>query len=286
MHKPAALMVLLMAMASACTVPTPTPRDSIAPPGAGMIDQPCPDLPSLGVRPLAEPGNVPKTEPHLAQTYQAITAYRARYDWPALCRYKAENAAIPNGEAVRVVFMGDSITDNWKRYDAAFFTRGVHDRGISGQTSPQMVARFYQDVVALKPAIVHIMAGTNDIAGNTGPNSPTDYKNAIAAMVDMAQANGIQVILASIPPTSRFTWAPDLKPAPRVKELNAWLKDYAAARGAVYADYYAAMATADGSPRDGLTFDGVHPGSAGYKVMGAIAAKAIAEAEARSQSQN
>jgi len=276
------LQRLLLPVILACLTPSLAAaqvQPAIAPPGVGMIDQSCPETPQMPPRPLAEPGNVPAADPKATAIYQAVGAYRQASDWAALCRYKQENAALPNGQRVRVVFMGDSITDNWKRYDPGFFTNGVLDRGISGQTSPQMLARFYQDVIALKPAIVHIMAGTNDIAGNTGPNTPQDFRNTISAMVDLAQANGVKVILASIPPTAKFNWAPALQPAPRVRELNAWLKSYAARRGAIYADYYSAMATADGSPADGLTFDGVHPGTKGYTLMRGVAEKAIASAE-------
>lgn len=255
-----------------------SPPQAIEPPGLGMIDHPCPVIPPAAPRPLAEPGAIPATDPALAQSYQALSAYRQKNDWAALCKYKDENAAL-RGTRIRVVFMGDSITENWKRYDPSFFTGGIVGRGISGQTSPQMLARFYQDVVALKPRVVQIMAGTNDIAGNTGPNSPEDFRNTISAMVDIAKANGIEVILASIPPTSTFSWAPTLKPAPRVHELNTWLKAYAAERGAIYADYYTAMAEPDGAPAAGLTIDGVHPGTAGYKIMRSIATKAIADAE-------
>lgn len=206
----------------------------------------------------------------------AQAAQKAR-DWPNLCRYRAENAALAEG-AAKVVFMGDSITEGWLPADREFFSHGNVDRGIGGQTSPQMVLRFWQDVVALKPQAVHIMTGTNDLAGNTGPSRLEDYKNNIRAMVDIAQANGIKVILASIPPADRFGWAPDLKPAALIVEMNAWLKQYAAERGLTYVDYHTPLADANGGLRADYGHDGVHPHRAGYAVMRPLAEAAIREA--------
>src|SRR5262249_19523996 len=152
-------------------------------------------------------------------------------------------------------------------------------RGVSGQTTPQMVARFYQDVIALKPRVVHIMAGTNDIAGNTGPTSEEAYKNNIAAMVDLARAHGVAVVLASMPPADRFSWKPALKPAPEIRKLNAWLAAYAKARGLVYVDYTPVLATPSGGMRPELTGDGVHPKKPGYDLIEPLALKAIAQAD-------
>ena len=166
-------------------------------------------------------------------------------DWPWLCRYREANLAA-QAATPQVVFMGDSITEGWGYSDGDFFDQGPNrqwaNRGISGQTSPQMLLRFWQDVIALHPRVVHIMAGTNDVAGNTGPNRIEDYKNNIRAMATLARANGIAVVLASVPPADHFAWKPAMQPAPRVAEMNAWLKDYAATQKFVYADYYAAMA--------------------------------------------
>lgn len=210
---------------------------------------------------------------------RAATVYSPSADWAWLCRYQAANRALA-GKAVDVVLIGDSITEGWVNQDPGFFEGGIVGRGISGQTSPQLLVRFWQDVVALKPKVVHIMIGTNDIAGNTGPTSPEAYKNAIRAMVSLAKANHIVVVLGSIPPADRFSWAPQHKPAPTVAALNLWLKDYAAAEGLVYADYHGALAGPSGEFPPALAPDGVHPNKAGYAEMRPIAEKAIAEAQA------
>lgn len=137
-------------------------------------------------------------------------------DFGQLCRYAAQNAALQAAKTpTRVVFMGDSITDNWIDSDAALFTDGLVDRGIGGQTTPQMLVRFRADVIALKPRAVHIMAGTNDVAGNTGAATMATVQGNIASMADLARANGIKVILASTPPAAAFPWSPGMTPAPQ-----------------------------------------------------------------------
>ena len=138
-----------------------------------------------------------------------------------------------------------------------------------------MLLRFYQDVVALHPRTVHIMAGTNNLAGNTGPNSPEDFKNDIRAMVDLASANGIAVALASIPPADRFPWRPGLRPAEQIRSLNRWLRDFADERKLVFIDYYSAMADPGGGMKAELSNDGVHPNRNGYAVMRQVAEAAI-----------
>ena len=198
-------------------------------------------------------------------------------DWPALCHYRDANRAIePNP---RAVLIGDSITEFWLPTAPALFADSIVDRGISGQISPQMVARFYQDVVRLHPRVVHIMAGTNDIAGNGGPSSAEDYTNAVLAMVDMAHANNIAVVLGSILPAGAFGWRPGYRPAAQIVAFNDWLRSLAQQRGLVYADYHSAMADASGAMKPGLSSDGVHPNAAGYAVMEPIARAAIAEAD-------
>ena len=206
--------------------------------------------------------------------------YDPAADWAWLCRYHAANQALA-GQSVDTVFLGDSITEGWSYADPAMFAPGTVNRGISGQTSPQLVLRFMADVVALKPRVVHLMIGTNDIAGNTGPTSPQAFKDNIGAMADLARANGIVMVLGSIPPADRMTWRPELIPAGRIAELNAWLKAFAAERGLVYADYYGALAGAGGELPDRYGPDGVHPNAAGYAVMGPIALAAVAQAANR-----
>jgi len=199
-------------------------------------------------------------------------------DFAGLCHYKTDNAAILAGRAhPSSVFMGDSITEGWGVADPSIFSLVVN-RGISGQTSPQMLVRFYQDVVALHPRVVHIMAGTNDVAGNTGPSSPEDFKNNIRAMVDLAMANHIQVILASILPAERFPWRPDIQPVEQIRQLNACLRQFAGQRKLIYADYHSSLTTPSGAFRPELSNDGVHPNPDGYAAMRPIAEAALRKA--------
>jgi lysophospholipase L1-like esterase len=209
---------------------------------------------------------------------ERIRAMLAR-DWPGLCRYKEANAAVERGPRPRAVFMGDSITEGWVGGDPSLFTAGVVGRGIGGQTSPQMLVRFRQDVVALRPRVVHIMAGTNDIAGNTGPATIRDFQNNILAMLDIAEANGIAAVLAAIPPSKRLYWR-ELDPRPLIRELNEWLRETAAERGLVFVDYGAVLADAEGGLRADLGNDGVHPNRDGYAAMRELARHALSAAEA------
>ena len=174
--------------------------------------------------------------------------------------------------------MGDSITDNWTRGDPALFTNGIIGRGIGGQTSPQMLARFRQDVVALHPRVVHLMAGTNDIAGNTGPATVQDYQSNILAMIDLARANDIAIVLAGIPPSRKLFWRGDLDPRPLIRELNGWLRAVAFDNGYVFVDYATVLADAEGGLRADLGNDGVHPNRVGYARMRPLTETAIAEA--------
>jgi lysophospholipase L1-like esterase len=213
------------------------------------------------VRPGQSPAQMQASE-------RAIAAQRAR-DWADLCRYRADDAALSGRP--RVVLMGDSITDFWRQGDPPLFDRGVADRGISGQTSSQMLVRFWPDVIALHPRIVQILAGTNDIAGNTGPTTEQDYKNNIMAMVTLARAHHIRVILGSMPPAVSFWWKPEpYQPAAQIRHLNDWLRRYARASGVGFIDYYAHLVTPAGAFRSDLSNDGVHPNDAGYKAMSAL----------------
>lgn len=206
------------------------------------------------------------------------TEERVHNDWAWLARYRDANAKlVATPGTPRIVFMGDSITEGWVNTMPAFFRPGRIGRGISGQTTPQMLVRFRQDVIALKPDVVHIMAGTNDVAGNTGVTSDTEIQDNIRSMTELAQAHGIRVILASIPPAADFPWKKGLNPGPRIQRLNGWIRDYARRSGAVYADYW--TATHDGLGfRAGLAYDGVHPGEAGYSAMAPVADAAIRRA--------
>ncbi len=224
------------------------------------------------------PGMIEHSCPASREGLWALDESVLKSDWAWLCRYRSENAAIDPAHPPRVVFMGDSITENWVSADRDLFTKGTLGRGISGQTSPQMLVRFWQDVIALHPRVVHIMAGTNDIAGNTGPTTPEAYQNAVRAMVSLAKANRIAVVLASVPPSNRFEWSPAQKPAPWIARLNAWLKGFAALEGVVFADYHAALTGPEGELPAQYGPDGVHPNAAGYAVMRPVAERAIAKA--------
>jgi lysophospholipase L1-like esterase len=202
-------------------------------------------------------------------------------DWASLGRYREANAALgaPKAGERRVVFYGNSITDAWAKWFPIMFPGKPYvGRGISGQTTPQMLVRFRQDVVALKPAVVVILAGTNDIAGNTGPSTLEMIEDNLASMCEVARANGIRVVLASVLPVRDYPWKRGLEPAPKIIALNAWIRQYAAANGHVYLDYHAAMADARGGMREGISTDGVHPNEAGYRIMAPLAEAAIAEA--------
>src|SRR5438552_3141525 len=172
-------------------------------------------------------------------------ATRTLQDWPALNRYRADNAKLapPAAGEERVVFMGDSITDGWgRRYGKFFPGKPYINRGISGQTTPQMLIRFHPDVIALKPKVVVILAGTNDIAGNTGPSTLEMIEDNLASMAVIASANGIKVVLSSVLPVYDYPWKPGLEPAPKIIALNKWMKDYAKKHRAIYLDYHSAMA--------------------------------------------
>lgn len=204
-------------------------------------------------------------------------------DWPGLARYREDNARLPANEAGRVVFYGDSITDGWGRVTGTSFFPGKPyvNRGISGQTTAQMLVRFRQDVIALNPDAVVILAGTNDIAGNTGPATQQMIEDNLRSMTELAQAHGIRVVLASVLPASAYPWRPGYRPAAPIRALNRWIESYARESGAVYLDYHRAMANADGGLDARLAADGVHPTPAGYAVMAPLAQRAIEEALGR-----
>lgn len=202
-------------------------------------------------------------------------------DWANLARYRTANDSVgprAPGED-RVVFIGDSITDSWAPFFPTLFPgRHYIGRGISGQTTPQILLRFRQDVVALKPKAVVILAGVNDIAGNTGPSSLGMIEDNLASMNEIARANGIRVVLSSVLPARQFSWKKDVEPAPKIIELNAWIRRYAARVGAVYLDYHSVMADDRGGLKPALAKDSVHPNFAGYSTMAKLAEKAIQRA--------
>lgn len=194
-------------------------------------------------------------------------------DWANLNRYKEENLnlGLPADNEYRIVFMGNSITEGWLQLDPDFFKDKPYiNRGISGQTTPQMLVRFRQDVVNLKPKVVVILAGTNDIAGNTGPSTLEMIADNIASMAEIAKANNIKVILCSVLPAYDYPWKPGLNPANKIVELNKWIKDYSIKNEIVYADYFSAMVDENNGLRKEYSEDGVHPNLRGYKVMAPI----------------
>ena len=246
-----------------------------------------------------ESGNVPATKaPTSPQAAPAVAKASAsaptvaeqiaahnkqmREDFPWLAKYRDAdlNLAPPAPSEGRVVFMGDSVTEIWK-FDGPggyFPGKPYINRGIGGQSTPQMLLRFRQDVIDLKPKVVVILAGTNDIAGNTGPSTPAMIEDNFRSMAAIARANNIKLILASITPAGIYPWRPALNPTPIILEVNQWLKQFAADQNLTYVDYYTAMADDKGAMKPGLASDGVHPTPEGYAVMAPLAEAAIAQA--------
>jgi len=230
--------------------------------GAGTV------LPAFAQVP-AGCGEQPKTAPAL-QPPLLLT------DWAWLGRYRADNEKLlASGQKVDVVFMGDSITEGWARNDPQFFSNGIVGRGISAQTTPQMLVRMYQDVISLRPRVVHIMAGTNDIAHNTGPMTAQETQNNIKAMCEIAWSHKIRIVLGSVPPASKYWWRPEVSPKPEALALNDWLRSYAKVINAKFADYATPFVDANGNVKPELAKDEVHPTQEGYALMRPIAEAAL-----------
>lgn len=217
-------------------------------------------------------------DPQIAEYIAQVTREKqlqTQRDWAGLCRYRTENDLQRRQPSPDVIFLGDSITESWLHADPEYFSGKVIDRGISGQTTSQILLRFYPDVVALRPRVVHILAGTNDVLQGVGPIGDDDILNNISAMIDIAQVNRIKVVLASILPISVRPWRPALRPADRLTRLNHRLQALAASRRVAFVDYFAAMKGRDQGLRADLGNDGVHPNRAGYAVMRPMAQRAI-----------
>ena len=206
--------------------------------------------------------------------------HKTLQDWPALARYAADNAKLT--APATVVFMGDSITDAWIKRSPKYFADNPSyiDRGISGQTTPQMLIRFRPDVIALKPRAVVILAGTNDIAGNTGPMTLEMIEDNYASMAELAKANGIVVLFSSVMPVCDYIRPQtERRPPAKIIALNEWLKSYCAKNKLIYVDYYSAMLDREGMLKKEITYDGLHPNEAGYAVIEPIIQNAICLAQ-------
>lgn len=210
-----------------------------------------------------------------------ISTYSFAQDWANTERFRKENAELGNpspGEN-RIVFYGNSITEQWTQFNPGFFQdKNYINRGISGQSTPQLLVRFRSDVIELKPALVIILAGTNDIAGNTGPSTLEMIMDNIISMAELAGANHIKVILCSVLPVLDYPWKPGLKPAEKIVILNKMIKRYADDTGIVYLDYYSSMVNEENGLMDKYTYDGVHPNEAGYKILEPLTEEAIKKA--------
>jgi len=210
-------------------------------------------------------------------------------DWPQLTRYRDANAKVvaPAKSEVRVVFMGDSITDSWDdpKFGGFFPGKLYIDRGISGQTTPQMLVRFRADVIDLHPKVVVLLAGTNDLAGNTGPMTLEAIEDNLISMAELAKANSIKVVLSSVLPISDYEQRDGKpivrttqRPPEKIKRLNEWMRSYADKNKLTYLDYYSAMIDDKGFLKDELSEDGLHPNAKGYAIMAPLAEAAIAKA--------
>jgi lysophospholipase L1-like esterase len=232
----------------------------------------------------AQPSMPDLTCAEFATALRGVAASDIRLrDWAQLNRYRNDNRTVKSTE---VVFMGDSITDNWQqpRFGGFFPGKTYTDRGISGQTTPQMLIRFRPDVIALKPKVVVILAGTNDIAGNTGPMTDDEIEGNLASMSELAHAQQVKVVLSSITPISNYHTPPNAnpqtsaRPMDRIRGINAWMRKYAVDHGDVYLDYFAAMVDDKGLLKAEFSADDLHPNPAGYAVMAPLAEAAIQRA--------
>jgi acyl-CoA thioesterase I len=229
---------------------------------------------------LMAPLGVAAQNPPPAQTPAPPQPEPPKDQWAALPKYQDANAhlAAPAAGEKRVVFFGDSITEAWAGDKNFFPGKGYIGRGISGQTTTQMLVRFRQDVINLHPSVVLILAGTNDIAENLGPTSLQSIEDNLQSMAELAKANGIQPILCSVLPAFDYPWHKGLNPPEKIAEVNKWMEDYCTKHGVIYCNYFPALADARPGMKPELSGDGVHPNDAGYALMEPIAEDAIKKA--------
>lgn len=258
------------------------------PPTVGVLAQPCGAvepipaevvafvIATMKAKAVGQPP--PAASPEGLARYEAWTARQLQQDFAQHCKYQAANASLPPAGDHRVVMFGDSITELWGTQDPSFFQNDVINRGISGQTTAQMVVRFRNDVVNLHPRVVHILAGANDVAGNTGVTSLDWIEANIRSMVDLAKVNGIRVVLGSELPTAKYGWRPAIEPVESLLELNRRLSRLAAEEGIEFVDYYAALDDGRHGLPAKLSDDGVHPNASGYAVMRPLTQAALARA--------
>lgn len=243
-----------------------------------IAEMPCPAMPLISPERMTL---IVEPRPHAAKLPPAREADRAAYanwskvDPSGVCWYREANRTLPPATPHRVIFIGDSITEAWKPSTPALFTDDVIDRGVSGETTTQMLARFRTDVIDLHPAVVHIMGGINDI--HSPPGTALTRSN-IESMVELARAHGITVILGAAPPSSSFQGISDPESAAHVVWLDAWVRDYAGQNGLIFVDYHAPLADETHGIRDGLSNDGIHPNRRAFDIMTPLARAAIARA--------
>ena len=280
------LAAFLSAAGTAAAGAAQTAPSAGDPPRVGVIDDPCDAVepaPAVVTTYMASVAQAkaaqapsPTPSPGALKIFNDWQQRLLASDFAGLCHYHAANARLPAAGADRVVFFGDSITELWGIAAPELFSGDVIDRGVSGQTTAQMLGRFRADVIDLHPRTVHILAGTNDIAGNTGPTQLAWIEANIATMVDLARAHHIEVVLGAIPPSARFGWRPAIAPAATIAAYDRWLGSFAKAQGLRFVDYHALLDDGRGGIRQGLSDDGTHPNAAGFRLMTPLARAAIA----------